>query len=34
MIASPATLKNYQNYAIQRNNKYQVDLDMIPNEAK
>jgi len=34
MQASAATLQKYQNYAIQRNNTYQIDLDMIPNEAK
>ncbi|MDB5099045.1 MAG: hypothetical protein JWM80_3466, partial [Cyanobacteria bacterium RYN_339] len=34
MIASPADLKQYQNYDIQRNNTYDLKLDMIPNEAK
>jgi hypothetical protein len=34
MIAKPDDLKKYQNYDIQRNNTYDLALDMIPNEAK
>jgi hypothetical protein len=34
MIAKATDLKKYQNWDIQRNNTYDLSLDMIPNEAK
>ena len=34
MVASATDLKKYQNFDLQRNNIYNIALDMIPNEAK